>query len=406
VYDSDIQRRLLGHAATSLAFSQRGVDRNLVAWNKVVLLHGPPGTGKTSLCQALAHKLSIRLSQWCAAIRSPGRVHPRESELLARCRLPVHPHNCACAPLVSKDDDCTSVSWCILSPEHGWTYHAIISAMYAMHYIQTSRQMCRFRMGHLIEVNAHSLFSKYFSESGKLVSKLFGKIMDIVDDPSELTFVLIDEVESLTAARKAAVSGNEPSDAIRAVNSLLTHLDALRRHPNVMVLCTSNLPEAMDVAFIDRADIKVHRGLTPPINCLVTLLHFQDSGPPISSGTRFSFFQGTRISLWGAPKLEHQVNKVNDLQAYVGPPGLSARYQILHSCVTELQRTGIVDDHSPPLSWDALQECTQSRVPPGDNVDSICVPVVSSNVSATIENGCLLRYDPLPERSLPLVDCA
>lgn len=30
--------------------------------------------------------------------------------------------------------------------------------------------------GVLIEVNAHSLFSKWFSESGKLVSRLFAKI--------------------------------------------------------------------------------------------------------------------------------------------------------------------------------------------------------------------------------------
>ena len=35
-------------------------------------------------------------------------------------------------------------------------------------------------MGQLVEVNAHSLFSKWFSESGKLVSRLFAKIGELV----------------------------------------------------------------------------------------------------------------------------------------------------------------------------------------------------------------------------------
>lgn len=53
-----------------------------------------------------------------------------------------------------------------------------------------------------MEVNAHSLFSKWFSESGKLVSKLFSKIGELVEEENSLVFVLIDEVESLTSARK------------------------------------------------------------------------------------------------------------------------------------------------------------------------------------------------------------
>lgn len=54
----------------------------------------------------------------------------------------------------------------------------------------------------LMEVNSHSLFSKYFSESGKLVAQLFQKIHLFLLRPKVLLFVLIDEVESLTSARK------------------------------------------------------------------------------------------------------------------------------------------------------------------------------------------------------------
>ncbi|PKU81647.1 pachytene checkpoint protein 2 homolog isoform X1 [Dendrobium catenatum] len=205
IYETGLKQRLLRYAASALLFTEKGVDPCLVSWNRIILLHGPPGTGKTSLCKSLAQKLSIRFNS-------------------------------------------------------------------------------RYSACQLVEVNAHSLFSKWFSESGKLVAKLFQKIQDMVEEESTLVFVLIDEVESLAAARQAALSGSEPSDSIRVVNALLTQMDRLKSSPNVIILTTSNITAAIDIAFVDRADIK----------------------------------------------------------AYVGPPTLQARYEILRSCLQELLRTGIL----------------------------------------------------------------
>ncbi|KAM9309664.1 pachytene checkpoint protein 2 homolog [Pholidichthys leucotaenia] len=203
VYETGVKTQLLDYVTTTIYFSEKNVDSNLISWNRVVLLHGPPGTGKTSLCKALAQKLSIRLSNL-------------------------------------------------------------------------------YSYGQFVEINSHSLFSKWFSESGKLVTKMFQKIQQLIDDKDALVFVLIDEVESLTAARNASQAGTEPSDAIRVVNSVLTQLDQIKRHSNVVILTTSNVTEKIDLAFVDRADIKQYIG--PPsekgiyniyLSCLEELMKCQ-----------------------------------------------------------------------------------------------------------------------------------
>ena len=81
---------------------------------------------------------------------------------------------------------------------------------------------------------------------------MFHKIQELIDDPEALVCVLIDEVESLTAARKSAMAGSEPSDAIRVVNAVLTQIDQIKRFPNVILLTTSNVTGAIDLAFVDR----------------------------------------------------------------------------------------------------------------------------------------------------------
>ena len=42
-----------------------------------------------------------------------------------------------------------------------------------------------------MEVNAHSLFSKWFSESGKLVTKLFVDLREQLEDEETYLFVLV-----------------------------------------------------------------------------------------------------------------------------------------------------------------------------------------------------------------------
>ena len=63
---------------------------------------------------------------------------------------------------------------------------------------------------------------------------MFETIEGLVDDPRALVCVLIDEVESLAAARNRC--GNEPSDATRVVNAVLTQLDNIKRLKNVLIL--------------------------------------------------------------------------------------------------------------------------------------------------------------------------
>lgn len=64
--------------------------------------------------------------------------------------------------------------------------------MDASDYLYIFIHMCwiRFKEGRFIEINSHSLFSKYYSESGKLVQSLFKEISELAED-SEIFLTLL-----------------------------------------------------------------------------------------------------------------------------------------------------------------------------------------------------------------------
>ena len=92
--------------------------------------------------------------------------------------------------------------------------------------------------------------------------RLFQHLTEIIADERAFVCLLIDEVESLAAVRQT--SSTEPSDSIRVVNAFLTQLDRLKTAKNLLVLTTSNICGSIDLAFVDRADIKQFIGLPGP----------------------------------------------------------------------------------------------------------------------------------------------
>ena len=73
-----------------------------------------------------------------------------------------------------------------------------------------------FHLCKLVEFDAHSMFSQYFGESGKVVNKLFAMIESMLDeDENTLICVFVDEIESLAGKRQYSGSSNEPQDFLR-----------------------------------------------------------------------------------------------------------------------------------------------------------------------------------------------
>ncbi len=175
IVPQNLKEQLLAQAV--LEFTLRGkVSRTSVPLHGVILLVGPPGTGKTSLARGLANRVAESI------------------------------------------------------PRAGFRF---------------------------VEVDPHALASSALGRSQQAVRDLLQQTIVEYAAQGPL-IVLLDEVETIVADRRRLSLEANPVDVHRATDAALASLDHLAAsHNDLLFIATSNFQEALDDAFVSRADFVV-----------------------------------------------------------------------------------------------------------------------------------------------------
>ncbi len=113
----------------------------------------------------------------------------------------------------------------------------------------------------LVAIDPHALASVAPGQTQKEVTRLFQVTLPELA-ASGPVIVLLDEVDTLVVDRHRLSLEANPIDVHRATDAALVGLDRLcRNHPNVLLLATTNFPQALDRALLSRADLIEEIGL-------------------------------------------------------------------------------------------------------------------------------------------------
>ena len=108
----------------------------------------------------------------------------------------------------------------------------------------------------LVEINPHAFPSDMLGESQRNVTRLLTETVPEIAARRPFTVVLIDEVESFAVRRSTASFEANPVDVHRATDAVLLGIDEIAKNlPSVLFVTTTNFIEAVDEAFLSRADL-------------------------------------------------------------------------------------------------------------------------------------------------------
>lgn len=86
---------------------------------------------------------------------------------------------------------------------------------------------------------------------------MFQKLKNLCEaSPCHFFCVVLDEVETLVASRQTCKSRGDIQEAVRATNEFLKGFDKLKHCPNYVIMCTTNLQDSLDLAFVDRCGFR------------------------------------------------------------------------------------------------------------------------------------------------------
>jgi pachytene checkpoint protein 2 len=113
-----------------------------------------------------------------------------------------------------------------------------------------------------VEIDPHAFPSELLGESQRNITALMNDTLPELAARRPHTIILIDEVESFAVRRSSASFGANPVDVHRATDALLAGIDAVASElPRVLFLATTNFTDAVDEAFLSRADLVLELSL-------------------------------------------------------------------------------------------------------------------------------------------------